>query len=277
MLRHWLLIPLGVTDVFADVFFTLLLLGCAYLYVALIRQIRARPANELDAPRRFGLPEAVLASALAGFLVLGVVSSASNSNPPAGLNDKVLIGNLFFIVGIVVVVAAFLRLRGFDLATAAGFGKVSFLRALSIAIVLLLAAYPLIAFAELMTQRFLGSGSSRQSIVELFSGSSTINQRVMIIFFAVAVAPVTEEFLFRFFIYGVLRRYFGRFFGVVSNSLLFAAVHAHVPSFAPLFVLATCFTLAYEWSGSILVSMSMHALFNSVSLVALAFPDLFPQ
>ena len=75
----------------------------------------------------------------------------------------------------------------------------------------------------------------------------------------------------------MLRRYFGRFLGLVSNALLFAAVHSHLPSFAPLFVLGSCFTLAYEWSGSILVSMTMHALFNSVSLIALAFPDLFSQ
>ena len=99
----------------------------------------------------------------------------------------------------------------------------------------------------------------------------------MIIFFAVAVAPATEEFLFRFFLYGVLRRYFGRFFGLFGNSLLFAAVHTHLPSFAPLFVLASCFTLAYEWSGSILVSMTMHSLFNSLTLIALAFPEIISQ
>ena len=174
-------------------------------------------------------------------------------------------------------IAAFLRLRGFNLSAVAGFSKISFLRALSIGIVLLIAAYPLIAMADAITQRFLGAGSSRQSIVELFSGSSTIEQRMMIIFFAVAIAPPAEEFLFRFFLYGVLRRYVGRFLGLVSNALLFAAVHTHLPSFAPLFVLGSCFTLAYEWSGSILVSMTMHALFNSVSLIALAFPDIFSQ
>jgi membrane protease YdiL (CAAX protease family) len=50
-----------------------------------------------------------------------------------------------------------------------------------------------------------------------------------------------------------------------------------LPSLLPLFVLGGCFTLAYEWSGSILVSMTMHALFNFFSLSALAFPDLLPQ
>jgi len=131
--------------------------------------------------------------------------------------------------------------------------------------------------ADAITQRLLGSGSSKQSIVELFNASQTISQRIMIIVFAVAIAPVAEEFLFRFFLYGVLKRYFGRLLGLTANALLFAAVHTHLPSFVPLFVLGSCFTIAYEWSGSILVSMTMHALFNSVSLALLAFPELFPQ
>src|SRR6059036_2683736 len=98
----------------------------------------------------------------------------------------------------------------------------------------------------------------------------------MIIVFAVAIAPVVEEFLFRFFIYGVLKRYFGRLLGITFSALLFAAAHAHLPSFAPLFVLGSCFAIAYEWSGSLLVSMTMHAIFNAITLLALAFPNTLP-
>jgi membrane protease YdiL (CAAX protease family) len=276
MLSDTLLMSLGVTDVFGNLFFVLLLLAGAYIYVALIRQISSRPlAGPVDAPRTFGVPEAMLAAALTFFLLLGVL--ASLSHPAVELGSRVILENLLFVFGLVLVIAAFLRLRGFKLSALAGFSKMSFVRVLSMGIILLLAAYPLIALADAITQRLLGSGSSRQSIVELFSGLGTIEQRIMIIIFAVAIAPAAEEFLFRFFLYGVLRRYFGRFLGLVTNALLFAAVHTHLPSFAPLFVLGTCFTLAYEWSGSILVSMTMHALFNSVSLTMLAFPDLFQQ
>src|SRR5438477_409355 len=80
---------------------------------------------------------------------------------------------------------------------------------------------------------------------------------------------------FRFFLYNVIKRYFGRLFGVTFSALLFAAAHAHFPSFVPLFVLGSCFALAYEWSGSILVAMTMHSLFNSLTLTALAFPEIF--
>jgi membrane protease YdiL (CAAX protease family) len=170
-----------------------------------------------------------------------------------------------------------LKLRRVDVGSLGGFSKTSLKRAISTGIILLLAATPLIMFAEVITQSFFGGGSSRQEIVDLFNTSRTIQQRVMIIVLAVIVAPMAEEFIFRFFIYGVFRRYFGIVIGLLFNAALFAAAHNHLPSALPLFVLGGCFTLAYEWSGSILVSMAMHALFNSVQLIFLAFPNLSQQ
>ncbi len=259
-----------------SVFFILYVLASILVYISLIWQISARTSTSVDEPKRtFGLPEAILAGALIFLLLLNV--SASVSNRSVQLNPRNLLENLVFTLAVVLFIVAFLRFRGFDLSSLGGFFKISFLRVLSTGTILLFFAYSLIFVSELITQRLFGSGSSKQNIVELFSGSRTIEQRIMIIVFAVAIAPVVEEFLFRFFLYGVLKRYFGRFLGMIVNALLFAAAHTHLPSFVPLFILGSCFTIAYEWSGSILVSMTMHALFNSLSLTALAFPELFSQ
>ena len=259
-----------------NILLPLYFLASIYVYVSLIRQISARRSTSTEQPKKtFGLPEAILAAALAFLLLLNI--SAAVSNPSVQVNARNLLENLLFTVSLVLFVAAFLRFRGIDVSSLGGFFRISFLRALSTGTVLILAAYPLISLTDVITQRLFGSGSSKQNIVELFSGSRTIEQRIMIIVFAVAIAPVVEEFLFRFFLYGVLKRYFGRFLGIALNALLFAAAHTHLPSFAPLFVLGACFTIAYEWSGSILVCMTMHSLFNSLSLTVLAFPETFPQ
>jgi membrane protease YdiL (CAAX protease family) len=259
-----------------NVFFLFYVLASILVYISLIWQISVRtsvPAGESG--KRFGLPEAILAAVLVSLLLRGI--SASVSRPSAQVDARDLLANLLLTFALVLFIVAFLRFRGFDLSSLGGFFRVTFFRALSTGTILILAAYPLISLADAITRRLFGNGSSKQSIVELFNGSRTIEQRIMIIVFAVAIAPVVEEFLFRFFLYGVLKRYFGRFFGITVNALLFAAAHTHFPSFVPLFILGSCFTIAYEWSGSILVSMTMHALFNSVSLTALAFPELFPQ
>jgi membrane protease YdiL (CAAX protease family) len=250
----------------------ILLLAGVYVYVSLIRQISARPPSfSTDAPKTFGLPEAVVAALLTLFLLLSVIGSIKAPSPALTTRDLVL--NLVLVIVVLLILVGFLQFRGFDLDALAGFSKIGVIRAIATGAVLLLAAYPLINLADAITQRILGSGSSKQNIVELFNGSHTIQQRIMIICMAVAIAPIAEEFVFRFFLYGVLKRYVGRSAGLILSALLFAAVHAHLPSFGPLFVLGVCFALAYEWSGSILVSMTMHSLFNSLSLIVLAFPQ----
>jgi len=255
----------------------LYLLASLYVYISLIYQISARTRNALDADatttRSFGLPEAILAALLIGFLFLTI--GASVSQPSIQFSPRNLLANFLLTGCVVLVIVTFLQFRGFDVGSLGGFFRLNFIRTLSTGVILLFFAYPLILMSDAITQQLFGGGSSKQNIVEFFSGSRTIQQRMMIIVFAIAIAPIVEEFLFRFFIYGVLKRYFGRLLGVTFSALLFAAAHAHLPSFAPLFVLGSCFAIAYEWSGSILVAMTMHSLFNSLTLTALAFPEIF--
>ena len=248
------------------------------VYVSLIYQIstRIRSASGTDAAARgFGLPEAVLTSVLILFFLLTISSTAPD--PTLQFQPRNLLANFLLSAFVVLIIVTLLQFRGFDVGTLAGFFRISFFRTLGTGAILLFFAYPLIGFSEAINQRFFGGGSSKQSIVEFFSASRTIEERIMIIVFAVAIAPIVEEFVFRFFIYGVLKRYIGCLLGLILSSLLFAAAHAHFPSFVPLFVLGICFAIAYEWSGSILVSMTMHSLFNSLTLTALAFPEIISQ
>ena len=210
------------------------------------------------------------------FFFLLTISSAV-PDPTLQFHPRNLLANLLLSGFVVLVIVTLLQFRGFDVGALAGFFRVSFFRTLGTGAILLFFAYPLVGFSEAINQRFFGGGSSKQSIVEFFGTSRTIEQRVMIIVFAVAIAPIIEEFIFRFFIYGVLKRYVGCLLGIMLSSLLFAAAHAHLPSFVPLFILGSCFAIAYEWSGSILVSMTMHSLFNSLTLTALAFPEIISQ
>ena len=272
----------GVSSIALGLLLVVFLFVGLSIYLAVIWQIRARSAaaaiseGETAPGKTFGLPEAFLASGLVLFLLMNAVVSFQRRSP-IQLTNRDLIANLLFTAFIVFFVAAFMKLRRIDIDSLGGFSKTSLKRAVSTGVILLLAATPLILLAEVITQSFFGGGSSRQEIVDLFNSSQTIKQRVMIIVLAVIVAPMSEEFIFRFFIYGVLRRYFGIVIGLLFNAALFAAAHNHLPSALPLFILGGCFTLAYEWSGSILVSMAMHSLFNSVQLIFLAFPNLFQQ
>lgn len=261
------------------VLYAIFIVVCVYVYVSLVRQIAARPFSLAGDPavRSFGVPEIGLALVLVAFFLWSVVLSMYGERRRVGFQE--ILAGLYFVIGLLVFLVAFLRLRGLDLNMLAGFSRLSLRRSIGIGLILLVSAYPLIYLGDTIMRLFTGtdSESNRQQLIEFFSGSETFGQRVVIIFLAVMVAPIAEEFIFRFFLYGVMRRYLGRFLGVILTSFLFAAVHTHLPTFGALFILGACFTVAYEWSGSILVPMTMHALFNSVTLTLLAFPETFPQ
>ncbi|MFZ1219043.1 MAG: type II CAAX endopeptidase family protein [Chthoniobacterales bacterium] len=264
----------GVLPALSFIFYVFFLISAVYIYGSLVFQISWRETEpSLTPPRGFGWPEAILAFFFALLFLAPVLIAPPSQTHQIQTRD--LITNALVTMGMLLAVAGFLRLRRFDLNALGGFSKIGFFRTVVTGAVLMLAAYPLIFFADFITQRVVSNAPRKQEIVELFSGSSTLEQRVVIIILAISIAPLVEEFIFRFFLYGVLKRYFGRSVGVIVSSLLFAAVHAHLPSFGPLFVLGTCFAIAYEWSGSLLVSMTMHALFNAMTLTALAFPERF--
>src|SRR5258708_18651861 len=239
------------------------------VYVSLIYQIstRIRSASGADVPARaFGLPEAVLASVLICFFLLTVSSAVPD--PALQFHPRNLLANFLLSAFVVLVIVTLLQFRGFDVSALAGFFRINFFRTLGTGAILLFFAYPLIGVSEAINQRFFGGGSSKQSIVEFFSASRTIEERTMIIVFAVAIAPIVEEFVFRFFIYGVLKRYVGCLLGVIFSSLLFAAAPAHFPSFAALVVLGSCFALPYEWSGAVVCSSTLDSLFNRLAPAA---------
>src|SRR5207245_8148626 len=218
----------------------LFLIASVYIYVALLRQINRRDRDLVATDRAFGAAEVALAVFL--IAVFAFSSLGASSAQIVRLRTPDLILNAIVAIGMVLFVAAFLKLRGFNISELTGLARLSFARAFLTGLVLLIFAYPLIIFVDWLTARWLGSGSSRQGIIELFNGSQSMEQRVIIILLATAIAPVAEEFIFRFFLYGVIRRYLGRSIGLIVSALLFAAVHLPMPYIELLFAIGTCYT-----------------------------------
>ena len=89
--------------------------------------------------------------------------------------------------------------------------------------------------------------------------------------FAIVIAPVAEEFIFRGILYPFVKLLGSpklAFFGV---SAIFAEIHFDAGTLVPLFVLALVLTWLYEKTHNLLASITAHSLFNTVNLVALYF------
>jgi uncharacterized protein len=159
--------------------------------------------------------------------------------------------------------------RGFRLGNVFGVDRMPVGRSLLLGIALLLSALPMVFAVDYIASALLkvNTSTDTQEVIRIFENSSTVAQRVPIILLAVVIAPVAEELAFRGYLYGVIKRYFGAVPALVLSGILFALIHLNLPSFFPLLVLASVFALAYELSGSLLVPMTMHALFNALSLI----------
>ena len=219
----------------------------------------------------FRMPDALVAIVLATFFaVAGLGALFQHAEKSAAVTvEQVLPGALLFLV-LLLGVAGFLSFRGLKLVPLLGLDRIPPLRAAGWAAGLVLIAFALTAAANALTAAVLRGHTEAQSLVQLFR---TVAQRgegtaMLKIFVAGAViAPVCEEFLFRGFFYAVGKRHLGPLASGFLTALLFAAIHQSLTAFAGLFVLAVCLTLAYERTGSLLVPIGMHALYNFTSLV----------
>ena len=120
--------------------------------------------------------------------------------------------------------------------------------------------------------------SEEVTVPEQVTGDLHGLQLVVFALFAVVVAPVTEEFLFRGLIYRSIRDRNGAMLGAVVSALLFGAIH-FVPGPWPdalalqITMVVTGLGLAwvYERRKTLLAPIAGHAAFNLIAVVVIVF------
>ena len=123
-----------------------------------------------------------------------------------------------------------------------------------------------VSFAWQILLTALGHAPDFQAAIHLFLETDDPLRRASFVVFAVVVAPIAEEALFRGILLPLLVRRFGAAIGLGLVALGFAALHGDAGSFPGLAVLSVALSLAYARTGTILVPMAMHALFNAANL-----------
>lgn len=136
-----------------------------------------------------------------------------------------------------------------------------------------LAGLALVIFAQELLEQLAGKFPLQPLVIFWIENDGWLDRTVVAVF-AVVVAPVFEEIVFRGYFYGILKRYTGIVAAAIIVSAFFAVVHMHWPALPGLFIVGMVFTFAYERSGSLTAPIVCHALFNTASLIgALLFPD----
>ena len=246
---------------------------------------RFTPAPTLRIQRKaWGLHELAQATAvICGLLVLSNVAYAVVAHVTQ--KDFEALAPLIIPVELVLRIAAllgfaiFFKRRRIAFAASFGLDSVSTRAALAWGAVFGLASLPPVGAVMLANDgfcRLIGIQPSEQPIADLFLATDSRLVLVTLTLFALVVAPAFEEFFFRGFAYPALKERFGAVRALVIVSAAFAASHLHGPSFVPLFVLALGLGLAYELTGTLLVPVTMHAVFNSTMIVQLFYQRAHP-
>ncbi len=107
--------------------------------------------------------------------------------------------------------------------------------------------------------------------IEVITGGQALDTTtfVMLLVLVAGLVPMAEELLFRGMLYPVLRKQWGPVLAVIASAAIFAAVHFVLILFPALFILGLMLALLREWSKSIIPSILMHAMQNTIALVGI--------
>ncbi|EIQ00609.1 putative metal-dependent membrane protease [Opitutaceae bacterium TAV1] len=147
------------------------------------------------------------------------------------------------------------------------------LRAAAQGVITLVAAIPLVGLSSFAWEAVLeasGHAIAKQDLVRIFAKGGSPLLVVAMTFFAVVVAPLTEELVFRAGLFRFLHRRMAPWAAMLVTSVVFASLHnMNVAALVPLCVLGMVLAFAYERTGNILVPVIAHALFNLNTIILL--------
>ena len=170
-------------------------------------------------------------------------------------------------------ISVFIALRLFGKSAAGVFGiGANKLKMICTGVLIYLAILPLIWIFSVVYQLilyFCGQEIFLQDVTAILAADATWPVRVALFVSAIIIAPVFEEIVFRGLLLPAAVRHAGLWPGVIILSLLFGALHWHLPSFGALVLLSALLSFAYIRTGSILVPITIHAVFNGVTVLLL--------
>jgi membrane protease YdiL (CAAX protease family) len=191
--------------------------------------------------------------------------------------SRLLIGTLAVHGSMVVMIAVFLHWHRVPCGFAFGWSKPDRWHSLTIAILAAFVIIPIIWLLQMVsvfTLTRVGWPPEMQSAVEFIRGTTIWWKRAYLAFFAILLAPVVEEFLFRGTLYPLLMQAGYRRTAWFGVSLVFALVHYNAATFLPLFALALALTWLYDKTDNLLAPMMVHSLFNAANFALLLQQDM---
>lgn len=243
-----------------------LVVGLALAVLTLILWLQGRIAARYVPPdRRLAGP---LVEAFALYLVGMVALSLALGRlfPNAGLSV------MFVLFALLPVALGYLRLRGVgwgDMMRGLGWyrGPGGFWREVGVGIYGYVAGLPVLALGMLATWYLMKVTGNRATHPITNEPVDHAGQVLQLVLLACVGAPIVEETMFRGALLGHLRARFGWWISAPVVSLIFAAIHPQGWVAIPVLgAIALVLAGLREWRGSLVASMTAHAMNNGVAV-----------
>lgn len=256
---------LGFIILFGTIGSTVLLGVLHHKYPASSKQLTQTLECRAWSNRQTGL---LLACFVCSILLLSVLTAfiANSANPVSGL-----LLTLFF-AGTQMVILLFIG-RQRQAGWPQDFGMdLRRLKLAPLALVVYLATALVLGFSTYLyhslLEHYLNMDVQMQDVATLILESRAW-VKVCYIILAVLIAPLYEELIFRGVIFPCLIKRVGLPSAITVTSIVFALIHFHIPSIFPLFLLSAILCLAYWRTGTLWVSIGIHAVYNGMSIILL--------
>jgi membrane protease YdiL (CAAX protease family) len=187
---------------------------------------------------------------------------------------NVLLATLCFQGATWVLIPIFLRQHQVRWREAFGLHGENLKRALAVAagaVAVILPVAWLLQGASVAVLEKIGWPVEDQTAVLLFAGAKSVWLKIYLGAFAIVIAPVAEEFIFRGVLFPFVKQLGYPKSAWLGVSALFALIHFDAGTFVPLFALALVLTWLYEFTDNLLAPIFAHSLFNAANLAILFF------
>ncbi len=114
-----------------------------------------------------------------------------------------------------------------------------------------------------------GEHLSPQRVVDMISQETSVGLLATVTALVVVAAPITEEILFRGFLFSALRDQFGARRAIVLSAAVFSLIHGSLIATIPLFLLGLLLAWAFHRTRTLAAPIAIHMTHNTVTIFLL--------
>ena len=128
---------------------------------------------------------------------------------------------------------------------------------------------PFVLLTSLVMNYFIDNQAGSNPLLEIVLNNNNYFAFFLLFITTTLLAPIFEELVFRGVLLPILSRDFGKIFGIITSSFIFALAHLSFNEFPPLFVLGIGLAMTRLISGRLSSSIFMHSLWNGLTFLNL--------